>query len=354
MQNQPASPVSPDGPVLSQTDGPAVNQSAGQTPPHLAGNIPSQPPLPPQPPPIQAPKFPNPKRTIIIILIILVLFAAISGYLFYLSQQPKPAAQVGQEKITREQVANFSRDCDIAQNEAVEFLVDNIVLEKWVQDEKIAFSKEDQKAEEIRISGKEAAINCIAVQAKVNLLRERLNQAAVGYREGKFIVVNFDRFGPNPFLLPPEATQGADISELRKKEQEYADRLVQSISEDLRVKKLTFEQALEKVQKDPNVGLESNYASAIQSGPFTATDYIEKRGLLKFEDVREKVDSLKENEFSEPFVQKVNVSLEEDKPQLVDGRWIIAKVDRIGKDEGKADDILVETRQKYGTKIYLK
>ena len=366
MQNQPASPVSPDGPVLSQTDGPAVNQSAGQTPPHLAGNIPSQPPLPPQnqplqPPPIKAPKIPNPKRRIIIILIVLALFAAIAGYLFYLDRLPKPAAQVGQENITLEQVANFSRDCDIAQNEAVEFLVDNIVLEKWVQDEKIAFSKEDQKAEEIRISGKEAAINCIAVQAKVNLLREKLSQNTEKVREGKFIYINFGLYAnPDPMMAPP----GVDNEEERiaklNEDKSAADNLIQSIYQDLKANKLTFEQAIEKVNSNPKFGVATSSAVIKPGDSFTADDYIGKRNLLGDETVRKKIDELSEGKFSEPFIQKVNISLcqilETDCPaEYVDSAWVIVKVEKIGKGyEESGEKLLLKIREKHNAKIFLK
>ena len=170
MQNQP---------VASQTEGSVLSQTEGSATVPLAGPIQAKTPPPASPTPTQT-QFtpPSPNRKIIIFLIVLVLAAVIAGSLFYLSRRPKPAAQVGREKITIEAVASFSRDCDNAQNEAAEYLVDNIVLEKWAQDEKIAFSKEDKKAEEIRISGKEAALNCIAVQAKVNLLREKLAEAS--------------------------------------------------------------------------------------------------------------------------------------------------------------------------------
>src|SRR3990170_7890809 len=249
-------------PVLSKAEGPVQGQNTGvpQTPV-------SPTPIPP-PPAVQPPQTPpsgpealragGPKsrKKILFLLLLAVLIAIVAGYLFLSSKKPFEdttglAAKVGEQKITVSQASEFANECSLEQKEAAEYLVDNIVLEQWAQDEKIAFSKEDQKAEEIRISGKEATINCIAVQAKVNLLRERLTNYATPFREGKFIVVNFGRYNPSPFgLQPVEATQGADLQELLEKEREYADSLVNSIYDDLKANKLTFEQAIEKVNND--------------------------------------------------------------------------------------------------------
>ena len=286
------------------------------------------------------------------VLFLIAVFVAVI-LIFFKKPPADLAAKVGDQEIKVAAVENFANDCNVDKKEAVEYLVDDIVLAKWANDENINIPPQTQIYPEEGVENVQLR-PCEITLDKVIQLREKLSQNAVGYREGKFIVVNFDRFSPNPFLPPPEATEGADLAELQKKERAYADNLIQSINDNLKTKKLTFEEALEKALKDPNVGLESNYGSSIQSGPFLAADYIEKRGLLRPDEVREKVDQLKEGEFSEPFVQKVDVSQEEDKPQLIDARWIIAKVDKIGEGGGKVEDILINTRQKYGAKIYLK
>lgn len=346
MQNQPASPASPEGPILNEAEGLALSEVEG---------------------PVQGGGYNAPARSsknfifrhkqpigILIVLGVFLFALALTAVLiFFKKPGPDIAAKIGDQEIKVADVENFATDCNVDKKEAVEYLVDDIVLAKWANDEKINASPQEQQFPEEGVENVQLR-PCEITLAKTNLLREKLSQNAVGYREGKFIVVSFDRFSPNPFLPPPEATQGADLAELQKKERAYADNLIQSINNDLKSKKLTFEEAVEKVQKDPNVGLESGYGAAIQGGPFSAVDYIEKRGLLRFDEVRQKVDGLKENEFSEPFIQKVDVSLEEGKPQLIDGRWIIAKVDKIGKGGEKAEDILVNTRDKYDAKIYLK
>lgn len=352
MQNQPASPASLGGPVLSVAEGPAQSQSSGVpgtplAPSQQATGQPYVPQIPPQS-----------KRKIIMLLVIVIILIALGagGYYFWLHKpSPDLAAKVGDQKITLSQVSEFANECNLEQKEAVEYLVDNKVLEKWVTDEKIALTKEEQEAEEIRISGKEATINCIAVQAKVNLLREKLSQNTEKFREGKFIVVNFGRYNPQLPGWPTEATSEAEREKLLNEERTYAENLVQSINNDLKENKLTFEQAIEKVNGDPKVGINSWYATSAKSGPFTAVDYIEKLGLLRTDEVRQKVDALSPREISEPFVQKVPTGVVEDQGNLVDARWIIVKVERAGEGyQGTAEEQLKKTREKYGTKIYLK
>ncbi|KKR49699.1 MAG: hypothetical protein UT84_C0021G0005 [Candidatus Curtissbacteria bacterium GW2011_GWA1_40_16] len=357
-------------PVLSKAEGPVQGQNINvpQTPASPTPIPPSPPiqtaPIQPQPPqtPPSGPEAlraggPKSRKKMLLLLLLVILIAIVAGYLFLFSKKPGPelAAKVGDRQITVSQANEFANECSLEQKEAAEYLVDNIVLEKWAQDEKIAFSKEDQEAEEVRISGKPAAINCIAVQAKINLLREKLSQNTEKYREGKFIVVNFGRYNPSLPGWPTEVTSEAEREKLLKEERAYADNLVQSIDNDLKENKLTFEQAIEKVNNDTKVGINSWYATSAKSGPFTTVDYIEKLGLLRTDEVRQKADALSPGEISEPFVQKVPTGVDEDQGSLVDARWVIAKVERAGEGyQGTAEELLKKTREKYDTKIYLK
>jgi len=271
-----------------------------------------------------------------------------------IGQGPLVAAQVGSKTITQDEVNNFAERCFLSPKEAVEYLVDEKVLTSWAENEQITISKEMQEAEEIRISGIPAVDKCTATRARVNLLREKLSQKAVKFREGKFIVVNFDHYLPNPLLSPPDAKTEAEREKKLSEDRSYAEKLINSISADLKAGKLNFEQAMEKVQKDPKVGLKSTYATSLQSGSFAAEDYIKRNGLLDFDSVREKVDSLAEGAFSEPFIQKVSTKADGSGP-FEDARWVIIKVNKIGVGVGgTAEELLNQIRNKYGARIFLK
>lgn len=340
-------------PVLSQAEGSAPSPPVQQPAPPAQTVAPPQDVLTPQP---------SPRRKIIIlVLVLLVLVGAVLALLWFTQKAPKAAAKVGREKISFETVNNFSRDCDLAQKEAVEYLVDEKVLTAWADDEKISISAEEQKAEELRISGVESPADCLKLEAKVNLLREKLSQNTTKFREGKFIAVNFGLYAnPNPIQVTQEATGEAQRSQKLKEDKVYADTLVNSIYPDLKGKKISFEEAMEKVKNDPKVGTNSPYATSFQSGPFTAHDYIEKRSILNSEAVRQKVDGLKVGEISEPFIQQADVSFCEMEdpncqPKYVDSRWLIIQVEKIGQGyEETGEKLIAKIRDKYDAKIFIK
>ena len=278
--------------------------------------------------------------------------------IFFKKPSPDLAAKVGDQKITLTQVDKFANECFLEQKEATEYLVDDIVLSQWAGDEKITIAEEEQKSEEVRVGGFQIQ-PCHATLAKVNLFREKLSQNTTNFREGKFIVVNFGRFAnPNPMTITEETS---DVNRAQKLQEEkaYAQNLINSIYQDLKKGQLSFEGAIEEVNKDPKVGIESYYDTSFQSGSFTAEGYLGKTGLLADDSIRKKVDSLKEGEISEPFIGQADIapcaiSDSDCQPEYADARFLIAKVEKIGKGEGKEDEILSQTRQKYNAKIYLK
>jgi len=153
-------------------------------------------------------------------------------------------------------------------------------------------------------------------------------------REGKFIAINFDHYNPGA-LIPYAGIKDESEREKRlKDEREYADSLAKSIYSDLKSGNLTFEDVMEKVLNDPKVGAKSEYQTSLQSGSFTARDYIGKKGLLNDDAVRKKIDKIPQGQYSEPFVQQVDLSICEKTdpncaPKYADARWLIVKVEKI-------------------------
>ncbi len=267
---------------------------------------------------------------------------------------PEIAVKIGDALISLESVNTIAKHCKILgidnELEAAELLVDDNILSMWAADEGIVVSKQEQKAEELRISGKQPVVGCTDVHARVNLLREKLAQTTKKYREGQFIVVNFGRYNPSSFYTggPSKAKR----EKLRKDERAYADKLIQSIYQDLKSNNITFKQGIEKAKKDPRTGFKSWYATSFQSRAFSALDYINKQDLLSFEEVWKKVDPLSTGQFSKPFVQSIEDDTTKGKP--IETRWIIANVKRAGEGSGgSVEGLLNQIRTEYGGKIYL-
>ncbi len=299
------------------------------------------------------------KLPIYIGVFLLVLSILVLGYFLWdnkdyvigkLGKGPKIAAKVGSELITLDVVKKLSSECNFNEKEATEFLVDVRVLGSWANDEGIKYTADDLDIEETRVSGIDDANKCISLQAKAELLRERLALEITNYREGKFVVVNFGRYKQSSFNT--NGLANAEREKLYKEDKEYAEVLVQSIYNDLKANKTTFAEAIEKVRNDSRVGFESWYSTAPQSGSFTASEYIKKQGLLSSEAIRQRVDTTSIGDFSEPFVQSVTEDDPNSKP--VETRWVIAKVEREGKgSSGSSDDLLQNIRIRYGGRIYL-
>lgn len=301
------------------------------------------------------------KNKLYLAIVILALGLILSGIYYRQSTLFKPgeklAAKVKNEKITLDFANQFAASCNLNQKQAVELLVDDKVLLLWAQDENVTLSSQEQEAEEIRISGKPAANDCVTIQARVNLLAEKIGQNIYKFRQGKFIVVNFGFYNKSPYPLPQLQNEEERQKNLEK-ERAYADQLVKSVYQQIKNGELSFEQAMEKVQQDPSVGLNSVYSTAPQTGPFTAKDYNERRGLSNLETVRQKIDLLSAGQFSEPFVLQIQLGDPEIHGQEyktpVDSSWIVAKVDRIGKGEtGNPEQLLERIKNKYQTKIYI-
>ncbi len=293
----------------------------------------------------------------IIFAILIVIFGLlkVSGRLYFDGGIPKlglPVARVGNEAISKAQVSKFSNECNLGEKEALDFLVDNKVLDKWANDEKIIISGEQTKAETTRIGGKDPK-DCKRLAARVNLLRNALLDNLTNFRSGKYIAVNFDRYIETPFAKSD--LSAAELTKLNKEERQYADELVNSLNKDLADKKVSFEDAINKVNEDPRFGLNGRYATSVRSGDFSADDYAEKLGLMASPDLRNLADSLKIGEISQPFVVRFDLNLEnpEAKPKMVDIRYIILKVERAGSGyQGSGDQLLNETRSKYQVMIY--
>lgn len=234
-------------------------------------------------------------------------------------------------------------------NKALDVVIDEKVLSIWAQKDKVKITNKEVNDEAVRISGLNPS-DCQKKLAKVNILRNRLSENLVKFREGKMIVINFGRYN-----LGPPYGQIADPIErekLRQDEKAYADNLLNSITTDLKSKKISFDDAVKKVQGDKRVGIKSWYSSTLQSGPFTASDYIDKIGLLALPEVRKKIDALKTGNYSDPITMKISRSLTDSSAGDIEERYVIAKVEKIGKGfSGSKAQLLEKTRADHKTQI---
>lgn len=317
----------------------------------------------PLPPKKSLPFKINVKHALAVVgVFVFVVTLLITTYLLLSQKQAEQAiaaAKVGSEIISRSQAKNFADECNLSQKEAVGYLVDEKVLTKWSADEQISIPPEEQKFEENKIGSSASLSSCTSLKARVNLLREKLQQNTQKFREGQFVSINFGLYSnPKPYQPIPGVSNEEERVAKLKEHRAYADKLVNQIYPDLKSGRISFEQAMELVNKDPLIGESSLYKTSILSRSFSATEYIEKRSILGEEDVRKKVDSLAESQISEPFIQKSNQAAcnkEDPKciPNFVEIRWLIFKVERIGEGYSQSSEELINfIRKKYNAQIY--
>src|SRR4030043_618499 len=165
--------------------------------------------------------------------------------------------------VNKEQIENLTANCEVDEQQAKQYLIDNKALSGWAQAENIQITAEEKRFKEMELGGSEPVSDCLKLMAKVDILRDKLSQNIVKFREGKFVIVNFRQYYPSNFYksdLPEE-----ELVRLRQEERAYADSLIGSIHQDLKANKMTFEQAMEKVNSESKVGVESWYSTTTQS-----------------------------------------------------------------------------------------
>lgn len=292
--------------------------------------------------------------------LVFVILAFLSIVLFLLSQKilfksdPNILAVVGNEKITQANLNEkiYSHDfvgspaspsnVDIqTQKQYLQELIDNKVIEieagKYgiaVTDQEIDKEVRNRAAKYDQQTALQQAISKKSVKAA--LLREKLKDKILGWKEGSYIVVNYSKnFTSNMVGVSDEqrAKEDANRPQQMKEDTDYATTLINSIYADVKSGKITFEQGMEKAKNDPRFGIEAYKPSMIlQSDVFTKTDFMNHNKIFSIEthDIEDTIDKTAPGQISQPIALKVEVPVGKDysKTESKNGMWVIFKVDK--------------------------
>jgi len=109
----------------------------------------------------------------------------------------------------------------------------------------------------------------------------------------------------------------------------YATDFINKLAEQIKSKQTDFQMGIDKELADSKIG-QSALPTVVQSGTFnkvggpfpTPADQI-------FTDpaVKSKIATLNKGDISDPFLVKIATSTDPAKPQLVDGYWLLVKID---------------------------
>ena len=306
-----------------------------------------------------------PKIVTIILSLVLFIFLVFIGYYYYAYKKlpfvknkdlDTVLAVVGDEKITQRDLNERiflkyktgtpkNPDVNVPDEEKKELLgqlIEAKIIIKEAQKRNITASDEEinNKLEPFASYKEEREIwSLLWEDAKITVLKEKIQDHVLGWREGKYLFARFDR------NLPGEARPNVDKNKYNQ-DKEYARKFIEAIYNDLKSNKITFDQAINKTLADNYLG-ESVYQSFI-AGSFGKEEFLEKTGVLQDEQIYKKVLELGEGQMSNIEVGKV-LSLEGEK----EGFYFIVKIEKQGGSEAPSwEEWLSAKKKEYNVKIY--
>ena len=247
------------------------------------------------------------------IFLILVCVAALSFVAIdVLRVGQKVYAEAAGHKIYKKDVeAIKAGDKSISDHDAATVLADKYLTEAMAKQYHVTVSKSDINASLDQISNpalpqdSKTQPSHYARQAAINQVYfTRLAANNAGIYKGKLLVANFSRDVPyqssilsEKKALNPNLGNPAAIAADKK----YALDFITSLYNQIKTKKITFDQAIQKEHSDPTVG-EKAYPTQSHSGSFDGP--LNQYGLLSAKSIRSKLKTMKLHQISAPFAVK--------------------------------------------------
>ena len=319
----------------------------------------------------------NIKKYFIIVFGLLVLIGLLLvGYRVYISKIPpekKVIAEVGDKKIYQselndaiyslnyndENLDRFGDKADEVKKSLLDSLIEEKILEIKAKEVGVSVS-EDEILKEARNSLREfdnydkRRQEITKRQAKAGLLKKRIAEKVVNWREGKFIVVRADLH----FYRDPTGLSEKERAKLIPEDKEYAKKLADSIYNDIKSGKITFEKGMEIANNDKRVGILAWKPWKVTfSQSFSKEDSVLKPYPLFTLNFWEEIFKAPVGEVTGPV--PVKIVLDEDLPLVgkkgdkIDILYLIIKVEKANFGQADSYEKWLENQKKeLGVKIY--
>lgn len=280
------------------------------------------------------------KKTLIILssslALLALIIAGVLGYFYYTNKDV--VARVGSEKITTSDLnrAIFGFDFrgtpekpESAGSEAVKKQVLDKLIEQSIirqeaakrdisVDEKLVQKDATETLSDIRLRPMEQQ-EAVRDASRAKLLEEALKEKILGYKEGDYLLIRFDKYldkGP----------ESPEFLAEKKQAQKYALELSARLNEN----KITMEAAKKELEAHPLFGTDAFAKVGYQvliTGALNKNVYDLDLGMLKDQDFRSLVNSTNEGSLSEPRTLSV-AKQGEDFPS-VEGIIAIVKINKV-------------------------
>lgn len=233
--------------------------------------------------------------TLLLFTVLILAFFVYENY-FNLS---KVLAKVGSKNITQRDLNTKLYEVDLKgspetpgkfsneiKSEVLRVLIENFIIEEEAKKLGINANEEEIKKELNNLPTynylNDSQKSLAKKNAKLQVLRKKIEEKVVSFREGKVIVARFDQ------------TPGGE-------NRKYAESLIGSINSDLKTGKISFEDAMKKADNDSKIGANSFFPNvALLSHEFDKSSQETKNGLFGNQEFSDLVFSLKKDQMSDP------------------------------------------------------
>lgn len=297
----------------------------------------------------------------LIALLVAILVVTLGGFLVLLNGGlhigQKVYAQSAGHKIYKKDVQKIiGNNKNISDHQAATVLADKYLVEAMAKEQGVTVTQEDIEYMYGPSITEQKINNSYAYQNKVNQLYfTKLAAYNTGLYKGQLLVTNFSRNIPyqSPLLeqkkaANPNIGNPAAIAADKK----YAEDLINTLYQQVKEGKITFEQAAQIEQNDPAVG-EKAYPTLPHSGAFDTLSKSRRNGLIQTDSIRQKINDIKPGQTSKPFVVSVANSINDD--SMAESYFLVVKIDSsAGGNSGMSfEQEIAQAKQKLDYKVYV-
>lgn len=251
------------------------------------------------------------------------------------------------------QVVNGKKK-NVSDHQAATVLADKYLTEAMAKQQGMAVSQSDLVAAYGKGILSQKSTDPYGYQNLTNQLYfTKLDNHNDGVYEGKLLVANFSRYVPYQSGLLPEQQKARPLlgnPTAIAQDKQYADKFITGLYDQIKSKKITFDQAIQMEHDDPMVGEKSYYSTQQHSGSFNGP--LKQIGLLAAKSVRSKITSMKAGELSKPMIVRASNSAT-DQSSTAESYFLVVRMDKVsgGGNSMTFQQELAQAKKHYGYKV---
>ena len=300
------------------------------------------------------------KRKILGLLLIIVVVA--TGFIIWslgsdkLNDKGNVLAEAAGHKIYEDEIRDLLGDNkdNISDRDAATVLADKYLIESLAKERGVTVNDKELSDQYGKETLKQKDTFEYAYQNKLNqVYLSKLAANNKGVYKGKFLIANFSQNVQVYPTLPEDKAHNPDLgnAEAIARDKKYAEDFITDLYNKVTSRQITFEQAMNMERKDPRVGVKA-YPELEHSDSFDTT--FRSRDVINSPSIREKINSIKAGEITEPFVVRVNNSLA-DSSSTAESYFLVVRMDETSGSYTGMDfeQYLNEAKQRLGYAIYI-